>query len=227
MRGNTVLIDMIKKDEKTTVAIYLDPVICQSSHIDCTVEYTDEFGLAGTGEMKTRAVDVVCPLFYTPETINVAMLKRLLGEMGYKDSRVFGISDTVSLKHVYALALEAVKGHDIRFVREFEEEEPWRVESWFYGEVQDTEERLVIKVAADAASEYIEVFVASGNLASMTGLLAELSSDVMGKVKGEDLKGNELKVCMDEKFTDEVKRTKMLLEKYSDAEISADETEQK
>jgi len=73
---------------------------------------------------------------------------------------------------------------DIRFVRDFMEKEPWEAESWFYGEVQDTEERLVIKISVNSANQYIEVFVASSNLSSMTGLLAELSSDVMGKVKG-------------------------------------------
>jgi len=196
------------------VAFYLDPVICQSSHIDCAVEFTDEFGLAGTGVMKTRAVDVVCPLFYTPETINVAMLKRLLSEVRFKDSRVFRIAAGSPLKEAFDKVKRSVLLHDVKMVREFVEEEPFIGEAWFYGKVADGAEEIVMKTTIRADMMTLEVFVGCNNLAGLTGLLAEMGNKVQTMTFGK----GDLEPSTDAELRKRLEAKGNLLDKHVGAE---------
>jgi hypothetical protein len=196
--------------------VYFDPLICQESHIDGKVRYTDPSGNPGEASMKRRPVDVVCPIFYTVETINVAMLKRLLSELSYNDSRVYEVKEPGALMDAYALAVASVRGHDVKLVREFKEEEPLQVETWFYGEAKESEEKLVIKVSARVTGNMLEIFVASDNLASMTGLLAELGNEFRLKLDNKGIDRQSLLLSTDENLRDTLKQVLLLLEKYSE-----------
>jgi hypothetical protein len=222
---NTIYLPDILPNEKRTVAVYFDPLICQESHIDGKVRFIDPAGNEGEAHMKRRPVDVVCPIFYTIETINVAMLKRLLGELSYSDSRIYEVKDPGALAGAHDMAVVSVRGHDVKLVREFTETEPYEVETWFYGEAKESEEKLVIKVSSRSNGSLLEIFVASDNLASMTGLLAELGNEFRKKMDEKGIDRESLLLSTDEKMKDVLKETKLLLDKFADAEVEPEENE--
>jgi len=211
--GTVVQLGAVKPGEKKTVAYYFDPLICQESNVDCTLNYLDFKGALRHADMKRRVVDIVCPLFYTKETVNVAMLRRLLSELRYTDSQIFSVSDLAQLKQAYTAAVEVVKGHDIKFVRELTELNPHEAEAWFYGEVQKSNDKMVIRVAARETRGHLELFVASNNWASLTGLLAELGVQCRKSALGS---GVTLQPLTDDKARDAVAGIILLLEKAED-----------
>jgi hypothetical protein len=227
MSDNTIYLPDIQPGEKRTVAVYFDPLICQESHIDGKVRFTDTSGNYGEAEMKRRPVDIVCPIFYTVETINVAMLKRLLGELTFSDSRIYEVKERDALPEAHALAVTSVKGHDVKLVREFTEDEPYQVETWFYGEAKESEEKLVIKVSARSSGSLLEIFVASDNLASMTGLLAELGAEFRRKLDDKGIDRESLLLSTDERMRDVLKETALLLDKYAESEAKPEDMEQR
>jgi hypothetical protein len=178
MKGDNVLLDDIGPNEKRTVAFYLDPLICQESNVNVTASFRDEYDNPGEANMKQRPVDIVCPIFYTPENVNVAMLKRLMGEVKYKDSRIYDLPYEVHLEEAFELAKEAIQRHDVKFVREFSERGPYIGEAWYYGQTSETEEELVIRASVMEERNILEIFVGCSNLAIMTGLLAELGNNI-------------------------------------------------
>jgi hypothetical protein len=185
--------------------------------------------MAGTvlqARMKRRPVDIVCPIFYTKETVNVAMLKRLLKELSYDDSRVYLIAQTEKLREAYEVAKSTVKAHDVRFVREFIEDDPFKGEAWFYGEVNETGERLVIRTSVDSDIDFLEIYVASSNLASLTGLLAELGSVFRKKIEEKGIEKDEILLQSDETAKEVVKQTRLLLDKFAESEVEPGELDQ-
>jgi len=178
--GALVYLGNVRSDGKKTVDYYLDPLICQSSFIDGHLTYYDFDGKTHHVDMKRRPVDVVCPMFCTTETANIAMLKRLVAELRFKDSRRLRITDPATTQWALQEASSEVRAHNVQLVREYAEGDPvsgtYTGESWFYGET--AKERLVILARASQAERVLELMVASDNLASQTGLLAELGSKV-------------------------------------------------
>jgi hypothetical protein len=218
--GSTVLFDNIDRDEKRTVAFYLDPIICQESNVDGKLTFKDTYDHPGEVDMKRRPVDIVCPIFYTPETMNVAMLKRLLETLKYHDSKIYQVNGRSGLEHSYKLAVETVGSYDVKFIREFREEAPLQVESWFYGEVKETSEKIVVMVAGAESTQYLQIYVASSNLASMTGFLAEAGSRFRTQLKKQSNIKTGLNPVTDESIKEEVERSAMLLDKYAHEETS-------
>jgi len=225
--GTNVRLGAIKPGEKKTVAYLLDPLICQESFVDCTLTYLDFKGVLQHADMKRRPVDIVCPIFYTPQTVNVAMLKRLLGELSYKDSRIFKIDDLDILKKAYGLAKDVVSGHDVKMVREFTEPMPFQAESWYYGEISTGDENLVIRVAVRESGQYLEMFVASKNLAALTGLLAEITKKVREKVEQFGARGTTVEFHVDKALKAQIESTTSLLDKYAETEMPPRDTEQR
>jgi len=221
MHGSMVILGSVQPKEKKTVAYYLDPIICQESTVDCTLTYKDYKGKLEHVDMKRRPVDIVCPLFYTPQTLNIAMLKRLVKDLKEKDSKLFTVGECMSIDKAYEKAREVVQGHDVKFVRELKNEDKEGVkvvEGWFYGRVQQSAEEIVIKVSARSDLRTLEVYVASPNLANLTGLLAELGHTVSGSISGSEL-------VTDEEVKATIEKEGTLLDKFSEAEASAESTE--
>ena len=218
VHGSMAVLGAIEPKEKRTVAFYLDPLICQESTVDCTLNYKDHFGRLGHVDMKRRPVDIVCPLLYTPQTLNIAMLKRLVRELKVTDTKLFIVSKTLPIEKAFEITKEVVEGHDVKFVRELRDTtiEGTKVfEAWYYGKVKVLAEELVIKVSARSDSHTVEVLVTSHNLASLTGLLAELGHGLM-----DTLSGSELITDLEIKTT--IESSGNLLDKISESEASTD-----
>jgi hypothetical protein len=226
MEGSEVEIGNIAPKEKKTVAFYLDPLICMESNIDAQVMYKDYKGQLRTEMMKRRPVDIVCPIFYTEQNVNVAMLKRLIGELKYRDSKVYTVPKGLTPELTLALAKETIQSHDVRFVRQFVEEEPYIGEAWFYGKTKTTLEDLVIRTTVRDENKTLEIFVASSNLATIPGLLADLAHGLKRKYSAQKVsKKEKLEQVTDEKVKDQLEKSRLLIEKYATSEADAESDE--
>ncbi len=225
--GSEVTIGNIPPNEKKTVAFYLDPLICMESSIDATVLFKNYKGELKTVLMKRRPVDIVCPIFYTEQNVNVAMLKRLISELKYKDSKIYSIPKSMFPSQAMDLAKAVISSRDVKFVREFNEETPYLAEAWFYGKTKHTLEDLVIRATMREENGFLEIFVCSNNLATLPGLLADLGHGI--KKRYMDLKKTKegLTQVTDVKIKDELEKSRLLIDKYvsTEAEAHADETE--
>jgi hypothetical protein len=230
MSGTKVTIGTISPREKKTVAYYLDPLICQESDIDGTASYKDAEGAFHTVTMKRRRADIVCPIFFTEENANTAMLKRLIHEeLSESDSKMFTIPKMLPVNDAFALGKEVVRGHDVRFVREFvesQEGEPFRAEAWFYGVTKVKKDKMVIRASVWEERNTIEFYVASGRMEVITGLLAELGQNLNKTLREKYLGRVSATLVVDPDQQEEVRGLGLLIDKYSEGEIGAGEVEQ-
>ncbi len=174
--GTKVLLGVLNTGEKATVAFYFDPQICTSSMIDGLCRYKDSDGKVHTVSMKSRSAEVVCPIFFTKEQANTAMLRRLVEtELHQFDLKAYGVSEgapDAPLHELFEAMKAVVLAHDVLIVRTFERGEPFEAEAWFYGKTQKGYQ-MAIRVLVDGAKGRAEFFAASNAIKSVTGLLAE------------------------------------------------------
>jgi len=215
----------IKPREKVTVAFYLDPQICTESHMEGVLTFRDARDNLETVKLKKILASVVCPIMFTDENINTAMLKRMaVEELDKKDTKVFSIPPGISPERAFDIAKSAVQHHDARLVREFKEKTPFIGEAWYFGKAKGREDRLVIRTRVLGVSSILEFFVASGSTLMLTGMLAELKSDLNKEL--DALKGKPvMKQVTKPEEVDAVARIKSLLDKEWEAESIAGETE--
>ncbi len=226
MEGKEVLLEDIEPNEKRTVALYLDPQICTESYLEGVLTYKDAHGNLETTKLPRKLASVVCPIIFTDENINTAMLKRMaVEELDKKDTKVFSIPPSLSPQRAFDLAKSAVQHHDTRLVREFTERAPYYVgEAWYYGKAKGREGRLVIRARVLGEKNILEFFVASSSTLMLTGMLAELKSDLNREL--EALKGRPVmtQVTRPEEV-DAIAQIRSLLDKEAESENSPGETE--
>ena len=226
--GAKVLLGVLNPGEKSSVAYYFDPQICTESQIDGVCRYRDASGVLHTVAMKTRKAEVVCPLFFTKEHANTAMLKRLVeAELSEKDSKVFEIQKIppyIKHKDVFDLIKSVVNAHDVQMVREFTKFNPFHGEAWFFGETKVKGYKIVIRATVIEETNAIEFFAASTNMKAITGLLAEFNHTLNSMVieKYSDLK---IAQIFDSETKAEIEK-KSLMSNMSSAELEGAETEQ-
>lgn len=221
VRNGRIDFGVVNPGIKKTAALYLEPMICTECYIEGTLRYKDAEGTLHSEVLKRKKVEVVCPIFYTDENINTAMLRRLVNEeLTQQDSRIYYVDN---LERSYAVAKEMVRGHQVRLVRELADEQGASRESWFYGLTQDRKSKIIIKVSAHHKSKMLEIFVATPGKLMLTGCLAEIGRDISGRLEKEGLANRQL-VDMAKK-EQVLRETLTLIEKFAEAEADAGETE--
>jgi len=223
MSGKRVVLGNIGPKEKKTVAYYLDPQICTESAVDGVLTYRDAKGEFKTAPLKRRMVTVVCPILHTEENINTAMLRRLIAdELDQRDSKLFVVPEKLPMTEAFALGKRSVESHDVRFVREFSEKEPYKAESWYFGKTKGREAKLVIRVCARGEGRTLEFFVASGSRLAVTGLLAELRSDLAKRQRESAPAFQRMEQLVDLSIKERVDAERPLLEKYQEGDATQD-----
>ena len=228
IQGSETQLGVLNPGEKVSVAYYFDPQICTESQIDGVARYRDAKGAVHSLSMKTRKAEVVCPIFFTKEHANTAMLKRLVeGELDQRDSKVYNIKvmpEKMTHEELFGLAKEVVLSHDVHLVRDFIKEAPYHGEAWFYGETKVKGYKIVIRASVMEDGQRIEFFAASTQIRAITGLLAEFNhtlNQLIGR-KFATLK-------LESEFGEDVKQDiqkKSLMSTMSSAELEGGETDQ-
>ena len=179
IRGDNVLLGNVESKEKKTIAFYLDPQICTESYLDGNLTFKDVKGNFNSITMSKKLVSVVCPILFTDENINTAMLKRMaVEELDKKDSKVFSVPSNIPPETAFEIGKAAIQHHDVRLVREMSEKNPYIGEAWYYGKAKGRNDKIVVRIRVLADMSFLEFYVASNSLLMLTGMLAELKSDL-------------------------------------------------
>jgi hypothetical protein len=227
MEGGEVQVGVIGPKEKKAIAFYLDPQICMESFIEGVLTFKDAKGDLEMLKLPRKLASVVCPILYTEENINTAMIKRMASEeLDKKDTKVFSIPPSLPPGMAFDLAEAAVQHHDVRLVREFTEKDPFIGEAWYYGKAKGREDRLVIRTRVLGDKNVLEFFVASSSTLMLTGMLAELKADLNKELEAHRGRPQMRQVTAPQEV-DAVAMVKTLLDKASEMEVAAGETETK
>ncbi|UCC93954.1 MAG: hypothetical protein JSW25_04620, partial [Thermoplasmata archaeon] len=127
-----------------------------------------------------RHANVVCPIFFTKEHANTAMLRRLIKErLHLSDARIFRYPSSIRGADMLDVGKRALGGIDIQLVREIVlEGPPFEAEVWYYGETQKRGYQIVMRLGVLADQEVLEFFAASTDMEPLTGLLAEFRREL-------------------------------------------------
>jgi hypothetical protein len=212
-KGDEVVLGNIEPREKKTIAFYLDPQICTESFLEGILSFKDARGSLEMLKLPRKIASVVCPIMYTDENINTAMLKRMaVEELEKKDTKVFAVPANLTPEKAFDLAKAAVQHHDARLVREYSEAKPYVGEAWYYGKTKGRDDKLVIRARVLGEKRMLEFFVASSSTLMLTGMLAELKADLNKELEGQ--KGMpEMEQVTDAKKVDALAQITTLLEK--------------
>jgi hypothetical protein len=180
IRGDRVTMGNIKPGERKTVALLFDPQICQSTHIDGHLSYYSSQGELRYAEMTRRTADVVCPVFFTRENANTAMLRRLMKEsLHVSDLRLYRYPTGLEPHDVLAICKTALGSEEIQLVREYVTETPsYETEVWYYAETKVKRYRFVIRLGVVQDKGVVELFAASTAMEPITGLLADFRREL-------------------------------------------------
>jgi len=215
LRGDRVMLGNVKPGERKTAALLFDPQICQGTHIDGALTYYDTAGEYHRSNMKRRHADVVCPIFFTRENANTAMLLRLVKEeLRMSDMRVFRFPRTMAPGQVLDLGKSVLAGMDIQLVREcVVGGPPFMAEVWYYGVTKVKGHRFVMRLGVIEERSALEFFAASTVMEPITGLLAEFRRG-LEKAQQERRKGEApLELEMDEAVRAELKARPLMLDR--------------
>jgi hypothetical protein len=179
-RGDRVTLGNILPGERKTVALLFDPQICQSTHVDGHLSYYSTKGELRYVEMKRRTADVVCPIFFTKENANTAMLRKLMAEtLHQNDLRIYRYPKTLEPKEVLAIAKQALGSDEIQLVREYiTEKRTFEAEVWYYAETKVKGYQFVIRLGVVEDKGVVELFAASTAMEPITGLLADFRQEL-------------------------------------------------
>ena len=177
--GDDIVMGNIQPGQKKTVAVYLDPHICTSSRLKGVLHYHDTLGELKTEILRPKEIDVVCPIFFTREEANPAMLRNLVeNKLDCQDNKVYKIPAGMRLEKVFYTVRTVMAGHDIKFVRHVIDKHPFQAEAWYYGVTKVKKHQLVMRIAVLKDKEAIEIYTAANEHSELTGLLAELGHDL-------------------------------------------------
>jgi len=125
--------------------------------------YYDAKGGVQRLEMERRQADVVCPLLFTKEHANTAMLRRLIKEkLDQSDMRMFTYTKELSPEVALVLGKPVAGGDNVQLVREYVVEgPPFEAEVWYYGETKVKGYRMVMRLSVLDGKKAIEFFAAS------------------------------------------------------------------
>jgi hypothetical protein len=225
LKGDRVVLGNVKPGERKTVAILFDPQICQGTHIDGILTYYDTRGVVRRVEMKRRHADVVCPIFFTKENANTAMMRRLIKEtLRMNDLRIFRYPKAMRPDQALDIGKKALGGINIQLVREYVEDgPPYEAEVWYYGQTKIKGFQFVMRLGVVERQQALEFFAASTAMEPITGFLAEFRRE-LDRIMRERYHGTvKMEPEHNENLRMELERRPLLIDRQEESEIEAGE----
>ncbi|MCK5252101.1 MAG: hypothetical protein KAQ96_04095, partial [Thermoplasmata archaeon] len=218
LRGDKVDIGNLKPGERRTISFLFDPQICHGTHLDAHVMYYDSKGNVHREEMKRRHADVICPIFFTREQANTAMLRRLIRErLHMSDLKVFRYPEGLGAEEVLETAKLAMGIDDIQRVREYVVKgPPFEAEIWYYGTTKVKEYQMVMRLGVVERIKALELFVASTAMEPVTGFIAEFRRELQSTVEWMHPEGLRHPMEGDEEIRRDLEERPLMLDNVED-----------
>ena len=185
-KNGKFILGNIDAGKSKSIAIYFDPLMCsKGTDINCHITYKDHQGNLEISRMEPKEISVICPIMKTESDINIGRLKEFIANLPTKDSRVYEIKIGFNVEKLTSLAREVIEKHDVRHVRTLHTRDEKTTEVWYYGTTKVTKDAIVIKISIFKEQYTMELFAATRNSETLTGLLAEVGRDLKEAVESK------------------------------------------
>jgi len=109
-------------------------------------------------------------------------VQKIQHQLKYTDRKIFPLADGQQSELVFNKILESIGKHDIQLVhKEFSLDEK-KGQALYYGLTKVKREQMIIQLLLDSTHNIIEIVVYGDNQESITGLLAELESQIRDRL---------------------------------------------
>ncbi|NVM30078.1 MAG: hypothetical protein HWN65_14640 [Candidatus Helarchaeota archaeon] len=176
-------IDKLMPNSSQGIDYYLEPVACGTGAVAGLVKYQDAQGTYGSIPVKPREIAIKCPLIFTPEEANIAMIRNLTKNLT-SDYRRWALPtnppDSFTFLH------DLVNQFEVNHIQAFQiSGDPYKVESWYYTRTKTTNHPIAIQIVVSEQTNTIDLTIACEDMSELTGLLAKMSEDFREKIYGK------------------------------------------
>ncbi len=182
-------IDKLMPNSSQGIDYYLEPVACGTGVVAGLIKYMDAEGHYKSNELRPKEIAIKCPLVFTPEEANIAMVRNLTNKLN-PDYRRWALP--TNAQDSFKLLHEVVNQFEISHIQAFQiSGSPYEVESWYYTRTKNTNHAITLRVNVSERQNIIDLTIACEDMAELTGLLAKIAEDFQVKIKtklGKDLK---------------------------------------
>ncbi|MHA1475658.1 MAG: hypothetical protein ACTSQ5_10780 [Promethearchaeota archaeon] len=181
-RGDTIHIARLGANEKIAVSLYLEPINCLESMINATLTYFDSKDQPQAVIMAPKKVSISCPIFFTREEANLARVKKIQLKLKYEDHKIFPLVKSDKSELIFNKILSSIGKHDVKLVSKEYSLDNNKGEAYFYGVTKVKKDKMIIRLLLDSNHQIIEISVNGDDQEPITGLLAELESEIRDKL---------------------------------------------
>ncbi len=162
------------------IDFYLEPVACGTGVVAGIAKYQDAQGNFNSVPLKKREVAIKCPLIFTPEEANIAMIRNLMTSLN-KDFRRWALP--TSPPDSFTMLHDLISQFEINHIQAFQiSGDPYQVESWYYTRAKTTNHPIALTINVSELTNAIDLKIACEDMAELTGLLAKISEDFRNKI---------------------------------------------
>lgn len=179
-RGDRVILGDVPSGDRALAAFFLDPLVPERCFVDGSLTYLDVRGRRRRVEMRRHYADVMCPIFFTPENINTAVLRTLIRErLHCTETRMFKYPPGLPPEDVLLNGKLAMDWSGMLQVKEYiREGVPFQAEVWYYGETQEDRAPIVVRLGVVEEQEVLELYAASTAMEPVMGLQTEFRNEL-------------------------------------------------
>ncbi len=188
--GPAIKVQDLLPGEEKAVAWVLEPLICGKERVGGSATGVDAQGNPFAVALDPLEIEVRCPLFATPEEVNLPAAKKILDDLAVRNQRVFLLPDTLSEEDALMVVTKVISERDVRRVGETAKGA--ERQAWFYGITKVGKKRFIFIAGASKADRTIRIATACDEEAGCTGFLAETGAAIRrelvrrGAVDSED-----------------------------------------
>ncbi len=191
---NEVEIGSIPPSSEKTVSYILEPMICGKEKVYGVLECLDHKGAPKIVPMSPLEVEVICPLLFTEEEVNIAKLNNLIThKLHNQDERCYGIPEGLTPNRALGIIKNIIQRHHVKFVSETIDDNPFEAKLWYYGKSKVHQREFVVQGIISQKSNLMKIIVSCEEEVELIGLLSELGNDMRkellrsGIIDSEDL----------------------------------------
>ncbi|MHA1511860.1 MAG: hypothetical protein ACTSRX_09090, partial [Promethearchaeota archaeon] len=181
-RGDTIHIARLGGNEKIAISLYLEPINCLESMINATLTYFDSKDQPQAVIMAPKKVSISCPIFFTRDEANLARVKKIQLKLKYEDHKIFPLVKSDKSELIFNKILSSIGKHDVKLVSKEYSLDNNKGEAYFYGVTKVKKDKMIIRLLLDSNHQIIEISVNGDDQEPITGLLAELESEIRDKL---------------------------------------------
>lgn len=135
--------------------------------------------------MEQKKIEVTCPILTSDSAINVAQLSQLKDVLPCRDSRIYGIGSDFNAHGLKDRLLGAILKFDILHLRTLYTGDGEHYEMWFYSRTKVKASDIVVRLSIYYRERYVELFAATKDGRSLTGLLADMGRGIQKAIENE------------------------------------------